>query len=121
MRRNSLFTLLGLLLVALLAAGHASASSALVLADETPPTTLDPAADNSDSTCSILANVFDGLMAREGKEGKLIPGLAEKFERLDLLTWKFYLRKGVKFHNGNPFTAADVKFTFERLSDPKLS
>jgi len=121
MRQVSLLTLVGLLLAALLAAGPASASSALVLADETPPTTLDPAADNSDSTCSVLANVFDGLMAREGKDGKLIPGLAERFERLDLLTWKFYLRKGVKFHNGNPFTAADVKFTFERLSDPKLS
>ena len=112
MRQNSLLPLVGLLLAALLTAGPASASSPLILADETPPTTLDPAADNSDSTCSVLANIFDGLMAREGKDGKLIPGLAERFERLDLLTWKFHLRKGVKFHNGNPFTAADVKFTF---------
>ena len=46
---------------------------------------------------------------------RFTPLFAERFERLDLQTWKFYLRKGVKFHNGNPFTAADVKFTFERL------
>ncbi|UCF93693.1 MAG: hypothetical protein JSW39_05910, partial [Desulfobacterales bacterium] len=37
------------------------------------------------------------------------------------MTWKFYLRQGVKFHNGNPFTAADVKFSFERLSNPEVS
>jgi peptide/nickel transport system substrate-binding protein len=45
--------------------------------------------------------------------------LAERYERTDLRSWKFYLRKGVKFSNGNPFTAEDVKFSFERLSDPK--
>ena len=67
------------------------------------------------STC------FDGLLAREGKEGKIVPGLAEKYEHPDALTWKFTLRQGVKFHNGNPLTSADVKFSFERLADPKLS
>jgi peptide/nickel transport system substrate-binding protein len=97
------------------------AASALVLADDTPPTTMDPAADNSDSTCSVLVNVFDGLLSREGKDGKLVPGLAEKYEHPDALTWKFILRPGVKFHNGTPLTSADVKFSFERLADPKLS
>jgi peptide/nickel transport system substrate-binding protein len=92
-----------------------------VLADDTPPTTMDPAADNSDSTCSVLVNVFDGLLEREGKEGKIVPALAEKYEHPDALTWKFALRHGVKFHNGTPLTAADVKFSFERLADPKLS
>ena len=67
------------------------------------------------STC------FDGLLAREGKEGKIVPGLAEKYEHPDALTWKFTLRPGVKFHNGTPLTSADVKFSFERLADPKLS
>jgi peptide/nickel transport system substrate-binding protein len=40
---------------------------------------------------------------------------------LDAVTWKFELRKGVKFHNGNAFNSADVKFTFERMKDPKYS
>jgi peptide/nickel transport system substrate-binding protein len=43
------------------------------------------------------------------------PRLAERWERIDDLTMRFYLRKGVKFHSGNPFTAKDVKFTFERF------
>jgi peptide/nickel transport system substrate-binding protein len=50
-----------------------------------------------------------------------MPALAVKYEHPDLLTWRFYLRKGVKFHNGNPFDAADVKFTFQRLSNPDVS
>jgi peptide/nickel transport system substrate-binding protein len=45
----------------------------------------------------------------------LEPRLAERWERIDDLTMRFYLRKGVKFHSGNPFTAADVQFTLERL------
>jgi peptide/nickel transport system substrate-binding protein len=69
----------------------------------------------------ILSNVFDGLMQREKTEGKDVPALAERYEHTDPLTWKFYLRKGVKFHNGNPFTAADVKYTFERLRNPEVS
>jgi peptide/nickel transport system substrate-binding protein len=121
MRKNRMTWLTGILLAWLLAASPALAASALVLADETPPTTMDPAADNSDSTCSVLVNVFDGLLAREGKEGKIVPGLAEKYEHPDALTWKFTLRPGVKFHNGTPLTSADVKFSFERLADPKLS
>jgi peptide/nickel transport system substrate-binding protein len=38
-----------------------------------------------------------------------------KWERIDDLTMRFYLRKGVKFHSGNPFTAKDVKFTVDRI------
>jgi peptide/nickel transport system substrate-binding protein len=121
MRKRRMTLLCGLLLACLLWASPTLAASTLILADETPPTTMDPAADNSDSTCSVLVNVFDGLLAREGKEGKIVPGLAEKYEHPDAVTWKFILRKGVKFHNGDPLTSADVKFSFERLADPKLS
>lgn len=121
MRKRRMALLSGLLFVCLLCASPSRAASTLILADDTPPTTMDPAADNSDSTCSVLVNVFDGLLAREGKEGKIVPGLAEKYEHPDALTWKFTLRQGVQFHNGTPLTSADVKFSFERLADPKLS
>jgi peptide/nickel transport system substrate-binding protein len=68
-----------------------------------------------------MANLFEGLLQRKAPEGNLSPALAKRYEHPDLVTWKFYLRKGVKFHNGNPFTAEDVKFSFERLSNPEVS
>ena len=97
------------------------AASSLVVAQDTPPRMMNPHGDDSDAGLQYMANFFDGLLQRKGPDGTLAPALAERWERLDELSWKFYLRKGVKFHNGNPFTAADVKFSFERLSNPDVS
>ena len=97
------------------------AASSLVVAQDTPPRTMNPHGSDADSNLSYMANFFDGLLQRIGPDGALAPALAERWERLDQLSWKFYLRKGVKFHNGNAFTAADVKFSFERLYDPEVS
>ncbi len=98
--------------------GDASGASSIVVGVDSAPVTMDPAGSNADPNLSVMANFFDGLLQRR-VDGKLYPALAERYEHPDLLTWKFYLRKGVKFHNGNPFTAEDVKFTYERLKDPK--
>ncbi len=93
----------------------------LVVAVDTSPRTMNPHGSDADANLSKMANIFDGLLQRKGAGGKLAPALAERWEHPDMLTWKFYLRKGVTFHNGNPFTAADVKFSFERLGDPEVS
>lgn len=95
------------------------AAQPLVVAVDTPPRTMDPHASDADSNLSVMTNFFDGLL--QLKDGEFIPALATKVDHPDLLTWKFTLRKGVTFHNGNPFTAADVKYSFERLSNPKVS
>ncbi len=58
--------------------------------------------------------VFDPLV-RWTQDGKFEARLATKWERLDDLTMRFHLRKGVKFHSGNPFTAKDVVFTMKRF------
>ena len=107
--------------MALALSGPALAASSLVTAQDTPPRTMNPHGSDADANLSYMANFFDGLLQRKGPEGTLAPALAVRWERLDELTWKFELRKGVKFHNGNPFTAADVKFSFERLSNPDVS
>lgn len=86
------------------------------------PSTLDPAFANditSGEICGIwgdyLAYVDEDLSIDQSRS------LAEKWEvSADGLTWTFTLRKGVMFHNGEEMTSEDVKFTFERLSDPDI-
>ena len=63
-------------------------------------------------------HVFDHLAARDLKTGKVGPSLAVSWKNLDDTTWEVKLRKGVKFHDGTPFSAKDVKATFDRVLDP---
>ncbi len=74
---------------------------------------LDPHALNETFTLGFLGNVYEGLTAYD-KDLNLIPALAESWENVGPTTWIFRLRKGVKFHNGNPFTAADVVMSWKR-------
>jgi len=75
---------------------------------------LDPYTLNETFTLSSLTNVYEGLTRRDG-ELNIIPGLAESWEVVDDTTWRFKLREGVKFHNGNDFTAEDVVFSAKRV------
>jgi len=64
----------------------------------------------------VLKPLWENLLNRDAK-GNLIPMLAERWEVLDGgRTWKFHLRKGVRFHNGSEFTAEDVKFSFASIA-----
>jgi peptide/nickel transport system substrate-binding protein len=67
---------------------------------------------------SYRENVFDGLV-EWGYDGQIVPGLAESW-KIDGLNITFTLRKGVKFHNGDALTAADVKFSIDTLKSPDL-
>lgn len=98
----------------------AQSGDTLTVGVAAPPATMNPHGMDADSNLSIMSNLFNGLLLRN-TQGKLQPALATSWERVDALTWRFDLRKGVKFHNGNDFTWQDVKFTMNRLSDPKVS
>src|SRR5947207_11996094 len=78
---------------------------------------LDPYTLNESFTLGALGNVYEGLTKRD-KDLKIIPGLAERWEMVDPLKWRFYLRKGVKFHGGEDFTADDVVFSTARMFSP---
>jgi peptide/nickel transport system substrate-binding protein len=78
------------------------------------PVSQDPQVQLSGGMLQYSHWVFDPLV-RYAQDMHFEPRLAVKWERLDELTMRFYLRKGVKFHSGNPFTAKDVKFTFDRF------
>jgi peptide/nickel transport system substrate-binding protein len=66
----------------------------------------------NDNFFTIVPNIFDGLVEFD-KDFRIIPSLAVSWNNPDNLTWRFYLRQGVKFHNGNDFVAEDVRFTFD--------
>jgi peptide/nickel transport system substrate-binding protein len=75
---------------------------------------LDPYVLNETFTLGFLGNIYEGLV-RRGGDLAIEPALAERWEILEPTRWRFYLRKGVKFHNGNDFTADDVIFSADRV------
>ncbi|MDP8924421.1 MAG: ABC transporter substrate-binding protein [Chloroflexota bacterium] len=78
--------------------------------------TLDPANHYSIASTSILRHIFDPLVDVTS-DHKLVPALAESWETVDDLTWKFKLRQGVNFHDGTPFNADSVIYTLTRVRD----
>src|SRR6266566_8210362 len=74
---------------------------------------LDSYSLNETFTLGVLGNVYEGLTKRD-KNLEIVPGLAERWEVVEPTRWRFYLRKGVKFHNGEDFTADDVVFSADR-------
>ena len=77
-------------------------------------TSIDPHFHNLTPNNNIGAHIFDTLVMKEAG-GRIKPGLAESWRVVDDLTWEFKLRKGVRFHDGSPFTAADVVFSLDRI------
>src|SRR5216117_1459047 len=70
------------------------------------------------TTNAQLEHIYDRLLDRDAKSLKPKPMLATGWKIVNDTTWEFTLRKGVKFHNGEPFDAQSVKATMEYLQDP---
>jgi peptide/nickel transport system substrate-binding protein len=108
-------TMLAAVTASILAVAMAPASAqTLRYANQGDLKSLDPYTLNESTTHAHLAHIFEGLTARD-KDLKVIPALAEKWETPEPTRWRFHLRKGVKFHNGDPFTADDVVFSADRV------
>ncbi len=109
-------------LAAMLAAAvftFASTADAKTLrwASQGDPQTADPHSQNEGLTNMFSEAVHDRLVSRD-HQLRIVPGLATSWQQVNNTTWRFNLRRGVKFHDGSPFTADDVVFTFERASHP---
>jgi peptide/nickel transport system substrate-binding protein len=104
------------LAVALMAAGLSLSAAAadITVAYDADPVSLDPHEQLSGGTLQMSHMVFDPLV-RYTQELDFEARLAESWKRIDDTTFRFNLRKGVKFHSGNEMTADDVVWTFERL------
>ena len=77
------------------------------------PLTLDPHRRNEAVTFGVLSNIYEALTSFD-PHLDVQPGLAESWENPDNLTWRFHLRPGVRFHDGRPFTSADVVAALDR-------
>src|SRR5438874_12392405 len=75
--------------------------------------TLDPANHYSISSTSVLRHVYDPLLDVTNDD-RFVPALAESWKAINNTTWRFTLRRGVRFHEGTPFTADSVVFTLKR-------
>ncbi len=100
--------------VGTLAAGTAQAKT-FRIADQGDALSMDPHSLNESLQLSFTGNIYEPLVAHDKKLG-LVPGLATKWSQLNPTTWRFELRRGVTFHDGTPFTADDVLFTFARAA-----
>ncbi len=81
---------------------------------ESMPTNLDPRIGTDAQSQHLDGLIFDGLVNLDAQMN-IVPDLAERWETPDPRTYVFHLRHGVKFHDGRPFTSADVKYTFDSL------
>jgi peptide/nickel transport system substrate-binding protein len=77
---------------------------------------LDPMQAVDTISFSVAKHILEPLVTVDGQTKELVPVLAERWELLDPQTYKFYLKKGVKFHNGEPFTAKDVVYSLTRAA-----
>src|SRR3954467_14363532 len=80
--------------------------------------TMDPHSQNHATTHAIMQYAYEGL-TRYSKDYQIEPCLATSWDRVSDTQYRFHLRKGVKFHDGSPFTADDVVFSFGRIKEPQ--
>jgi peptide/nickel transport system substrate-binding protein len=107
------------LILPLLSCANKPDPDTLVMLIESSPTNLDPRVGIDAQSERIDSLIFDDLLSR-GEDLNVAPGLAERWEITDPLTYIFHLHKGVRFQDGRPLTSRDVKWTFDTLLQGKI-
>ncbi len=113
--------LLAASLIAALAVGTAPLSAKTFRwANDGDVISMDPYARQETTLLSFMGNIYEPLIQRD-KQLKLEPALAIEWSQPTPDVWRFKLRQGVKFHDGTPFTADDVVFSFERARTSQIA
>jgi peptide/nickel transport system substrate-binding protein len=110
---KKLFFVSAFIFVALMLSAPWAAARTLTVIQESEPVGLDLMRSSLQNTMNVCYNIHDTLFAPQ-EDATVKPRLAEKWETVNDLVWKVYLRKDATFHNGEPVNAQAVKFSFER-------
>src|SRR6185369_5374164 len=116
--------LVGVLTAVLALGGIAGAAAAqaparLIVQSTAEPPGLDMTATPATATSGIVFYNVQESLVKVDRHGKLVPSLAERWHTADNKNYTFFLKKGVRFHNGREMKAADVKFCFDRALNPE--
>ncbi len=106
-------------MVPLISCSQPADRNTMVMIIESSPTNLDPRVGIDAQSERIGELIFDALLTRD-EHLNVRPGLAERWEVPDALTYVFHLRRGVNFHDGRPLTSRDVKWTLDSLLEGKI-
>jgi peptide/nickel transport system substrate-binding protein len=114
-------TLFVVVLVSFAVAGSvtAQAPNRLIVQSQTEPPGLDMTATPATATSGVIFYNVQEALVKVDRHGKLVPWLAERWHTADNRNYTFFLKKGVRFHNGREMKAADVKYCFERALNPE--
>jgi len=115
---GTLLPLAALALVLLVSPAAAPAQN-LVVQSATEPPGLDLTATPASATAVVVFYNVQESLVKVDRHGKIVPWLAERWHTSDNKNYTFFLKRGVRFHNGRELRAADVKFVFDRAMNPE--
>lgn len=105
------------LLAALALGSPAVGARTLVWSAASDALSMDPHSSNVSFTAAFVSNVYEGLVRFDDRL-RIEPALAESWTQVGPTTWRFVLRRGVRFHSGDPMSADDVVFSWQRIQSP---
>ena len=97
----------------------ARAQGTLVVQSSTEPPGLDLTATPASATAGVVLYNIQECLVKVDRHGKIVPWLAERWHTSDNRNYTFFLKRGVRFHNGRELRAADVKYVFDRAMNPE--
>ncbi len=110
---------LAALALGLLVSPAAGAAQNLVVQSATEPPGLDLTATPASATAVVVFYNVQESLVKVDRHGKIVPWLAERWHTSDNKNYTFFLKRGVRFHNGRELRAADVKFVIDRAMNPE--